>query len=267
MDDRPSQESAGAAPLPPAKPTAKAVPESSAQAMVKPFRFLGLLEIERKTDILALAAFLLALGGVVFQTYHFFRGASVTLFSPEQITLVAYRYKAPDGPVHLRIASRMAYVNAGQMGYTAVIKRESVRFALTGHVYEQYWQAFTALDAEGQALKTNFQSDAHPQPIEGGSAVSHETYFAPRTVPCRKEDSGCRSGRNFLTLDDFVKSVAPGRELKFELRAELYGDKNQQAACTVNLGEDVLRKLREKGWVAPRCKEDQGKEAGSEPIY
>lgn len=51
------------------------------------------VEVERKTDIIALTAFLLALAGILFQAYHFIRGAQVILFPPEEVLVVCYSYE------------------------------------------------------------------------------------------------------------------------------------------------------------------------------
>jgi len=44
---------------------------------------LGIIKIERKTDILSLAAFLIALTSALFQASAYLRGAEVELFSPD----------------------------------------------------------------------------------------------------------------------------------------------------------------------------------------
>lgn len=55
-------------------------------------RFSLSLEIERKINIIALAAFFLALGRVLFQAIACFRGSVVHLFPPDQVVLRAQVY-------------------------------------------------------------------------------------------------------------------------------------------------------------------------------
>jgi hypothetical protein len=49
---------------------------------------MAFLEISRRTDILALAAFLLSLSGVIYQGSMFVRGPVVTLYPPQHVLIL-----------------------------------------------------------------------------------------------------------------------------------------------------------------------------------
>lgn len=65
-------------------------------------RFSLSLEIERKINIIALAAFFLALGRVLFQAIACFRGSVVHLFPPDQVVLRAQVYP-PDNQKYMTL--------------------------------------------------------------------------------------------------------------------------------------------------------------------
>ena len=84
-------------------------------------------QLDKKTDVVALAALVLALAGGVFQLYIYLLGAQVILFPPEQILITCYNYNKTENyglenschkDSYLRFSARMAYVNNGQIGYS-----------------------------------------------------------------------------------------------------------------------------------------------------
>jgi hypothetical protein len=95
-------------------------------------RFLG-IEVERKTDILALAAFFLSIAGVISQisvfTIFFLRGAVINVFPPEQVLIRAETLES-GGPRYVRIGARMAYTNSGAPGYSAILRGERVTISV-----------------------------------------------------------------------------------------------------------------------------------------
>jgi|GEM_PF-6941364 len=52
---------------------------------MKSLKVFGILEIGRKTDILAFAAFFLSISSLVYQTVGFIRGPDVALIGPRQV--------------------------------------------------------------------------------------------------------------------------------------------------------------------------------------
>jgi hypothetical protein len=213
-------------------------------------KWLG-LEIERKTDILALAAFVIALGGTAFQVSAFVRGAEITIVAPDQILFTAEKYS--NGHTYVRFAARMAYVNSGQQGYNGVVRKELLKYTLDGVAYTQIWQKFTASDAdESDKLVMNPQGTAIPLPVEAGSSLSHETLFTPLTIRCPSGPSGC-AWANYLEWNRFLTLIRDRSEITFRVTAELYDGTKVEAACTVDLNADVTDRLEKSGWYAPTC--------------
>ena len=211
-------------------------------------RFLG-LEIERKTEIIALAAFFLALGGIIYQVVSFLSGPEVKMFPPEQIFINSEDY--PGSGSYVRFGARLAYVNVGQLGYNDVIRRESLVFSLGGKEYEQIWQTFESFDLKESKLIRHYISDAHPVPVNAGCAVSHETYFAPRSIRRPRGNQSCDKWKNYLKWDDFVTELAKIKELTFTFRSEMYGGSKLTVACTIDIDGALIERLRKTKWAAP----------------
>lgn len=209
------------------------------------------LEIEKRTDVLALAAFTLAILGILIQVYAFLRGFDVRLFHPEQVLIVFQKYT--DGREYMRVSARMSYVNLGRPGYNATIRRERVEFTLGGRDYVQYWQAFQSFDMEQAKLVTHYESDAHPFPVLAGNANSHETFFAPRPIQCRSGDADCKSEHNYLVANDFIRSLNGIGQLKFNFVADVFGGDLKPTSCIVNIDTNVILHLATNNWAAPSC--------------
>jgi hypothetical protein len=208
------------------------------------FKLCG-LEVERKTDILALTAFLLSFAGIAAQAYFFFRGADTHLFAPEQVLIVGQDY--PDGRRFLRLSAPMVYVNRGQSGYNDIVKRETVAFVLDGHPRELQWQEFVASSADGTKILMNKKSDALPLAIAGGATEAHETYFAPRTA------KGPDPAANFIAWDAFLAALEKQGEIDFEFRFDRYDADRRTAKCRMKVDEALRLYLKQKGWSARPC--------------
>lgn len=216
--------------------------------MTRKFPFL---EIERKTDILAFAAFLLALSSVIYQIHSFLKGPDVKMFPPEQVFITAFSY--PGTGFYVRFGARLAYVNEGRLGYNDVLRRESMFYSLGGKEYEQTWQTFESFDLKESKLIPHYISDAHPITINAGSAVSHETYFAPRSVRCTSANRDCNKWKNYLKWDDFIKELSKVQKLTFRFKSETYSGSTLLAECTIDIDEALIERIKKRKWHAPSC--------------
>ncbi|MBI1920123.1 MAG: hypothetical protein HYS23_03475 [Geobacter sp.] len=210
------------------------------------------IEIERKTDILALAAFTLALAGMLHQFSGYLHGPVVKLFLPEQVLIFADKIGAAQTE-YVRFAAPMAYVNTGQPGYNAAIKSEAIRFTMAGRSYEQKWQEFGSSGSNNNNLTWKKNGDAHPFAIEAGSTESHETAFAPRTVLVRGGEDPAARSRNYLKWDEFITGLSGNKEFEITFVSEIYGKSPVNVKCKIYLTDAIVRTLKERKWVAPSC--------------
>jgi hypothetical protein len=216
-----------------------------------------LLTIKRETDLVALAAFILAFAAVGYQVAEYFRGAQVQLFPPEQILM--HGEKSADGHSYVRFAARMSYVNSGDIGYNAVVGHESLQVQIGGKTYRQAWQSFIhSSSPDGQTLSLGDILEADPMPIDGGNALTHETYFAPWPVNCKSAvGTACSPDENFLTWEDFLGNMKEGDVLTFALVSNILGGKALTVNCTVDVNGAMLAQMKNSPnqWSAPACQE------------
>lgn len=214
------------------------------------------LEIEKRTDFLALAAFSLALLSAAYQLFGFVRGFDVVLIEPEQVLIVFDDYG--NSRYVTRVHARMAYVNRGQPGYNAALAKERVRFTLDGVPYEQMWQTFQSFDADGAELVAHYESDARPTAIAAGSAISHETYFAPHPEPCPPAPEDCDKWANLLSREQFIRLLGNETILEFTFVAELFGGPAIETTCLIDVDAELFSLLAINGWAAPLCRSARG---------
>jgi hypothetical protein len=105
------------------------------------WRVLG-LQINRQTEFIALAAFMLSIGGVLWQVVNIARGAVVRLFPSDQIVFVSadtLDRNYPGQPDLLLLVATLSYVNEGNAQQNAIVRREYIHFTIGGRPIEQRW--------------------------------------------------------------------------------------------------------------------------------
>ena len=212
----------------------------------KELRWFG-LEIERKTNVISLVAFVLSAAGIASQAYFFLQGPRVGLQAPEQV--VFYGDRAADGSsVYLKIAARMAYVNTGQPGFNDAIKRETASVQIGQRGLNFFWKKYTASDADGATFRLNPKGDALPVAVNAGSVEAHETSFSPAP----DSTSTPAKGVNFMTFADFQKLVETTGQIDVVLTFETFAGARGSTTCRVVVDPSVRYYVRN-GWVAPIC--------------
>lgn len=206
--------------------------------------FLG-IEVDRKTDILAGAAFIISVTGLIYQIFGMFRGPDIVQFPPEQLL-----FFVEENGKYLNTATELSYANKGREGANGVLKRVTMEFALAEKSYTLNWQDFEQIGNKGrQLLRSPTRESATPVVIKAGEVVSKETRFAARTVLA--EDSA--NNRNFLPWTTFVAELAKVKELRVTIISEFFGTKNQRIEVFIRVTPTLLEALRNDGWDAPSC--------------
>lgn len=214
------------------------------------------LHVARKTEIIALAAFFLSISGVLWQVFNYTRSAVVRMFPSDQIVITSTdklgrRYVEEKKRVAFIVP--MAYVNDGDVGHNAIIRREQVIVSVGGRRIEHRWYEFGTSDIENGSLVFKRESEARPFPVNAGSALSHETLFSPWEIDCAEGDTGCDPRANYLKWDEFLAAIRATHELSFTTTGLVYSAKPANAVCVVRLRPweiDLLEKIE---WLAPAC--------------
>ncbi len=204
------------------------------------------ITIETKTEIIAVAAFLISIGSLVGQLLIILKGSDITLYPPEQILIKSHDY--PDGKSYVRLSAIMTYMNNGNPGYNDTIRKEKVFFTLNGRQIEFIWDDFISSEVDGNQIVPKRISDALPVQVDARSVVVHETYFAP--WPSNKDDSDS----NFIEWEIFMNQISKLKFIVFTFYFESFSGQKDEVRCKVEVDE-FIRHLKQKGWSAPACKE------------
>lgn len=214
------------------------------------------LRVGRKTEIIALVAFMLSLGGVLWQVFNFTRGAVVQLFPSDQIVLTTVdklgkNYRSQDN--NLALIANMAYSNEGDVGHNAIVRREYITMTFGDRTVEHRWYEFGSSDLKDGALDFKRDSEARPFPVNAASAVSHETLFAAWEVDCKAGDGTCSPRGNFVKWDDFLAAAKANPQLMITTKATVYPSTEVTASCEIKLRQWELDVLQTEQWLSATC--------------
>lgn len=210
-------------------------------------KFLG-LEIDTKTNLISLVAFLLSVTGIIGQIYFFLQGPRVALQPPEQV--VFYSDLSADGATsYVKIAARMAYVNTGQAGFNDAVKKEAATLIVANRPHYFYWKKYISSDSEGAKFIANKKGDALPVPVNAGSVEAHETSFSP--LPNPLDDK--RYAENFIEFSKFKEEAGAEKEVTILFSYETFSGGRGEVKCVVPIN-DAFRSYIQNGWIAPGCR-------------
>ena len=233
--------------------------QSSSNPSVRPKPFtiplVGLL-VERTTDVLATAAFVLAFGSVLFQVHSYFQGPEVNFLPPPQVLFHFEGVRGEDSSrKFLRIAARMAYANTGTPGHNAALLRESVSFAMKGVTRTLRWHSevnLTDHDGDGK-LEHRYVDGAQSRTINSGSTLSRDVYFVPFPVRCPK-DRNCDRDQNFVFIKDGRSWFSEQDEITLTFSYEVFGGGDPKSTkCTIDIDGRVRHDLKELAWATAPC--------------
>jgi hypothetical protein len=231
--------------------------EQPASGAEESWSILG-LKVARKTEILALAAFMISISGILWQLLNYARGPVISLFPSDQVTMTAANklgrnYAGQDNL--LALIATMAFVNEGDTGKNGVIRREYIGFDLGNRHIEHRWYEFGSSDVQDGNITFKRTGEASPLPVTAGSAISHETLFAAWENDCENAPAGCDPGGNFVKWDDFLKAIKTNNRLVISTSADIYPSKRLTASCVVRLRDWEIAILEKEQWLTATCAE------------
>lgn len=207
-------------------------------------KFLG-IEIERKTDILAMAAFLISTGSIIGQVALLLRGADVILDGPRQIVL--FFGERMGSKNYLNAISTGIYVNRGTPGYDDILKSEKLHLRLNKQEIQLRAQHSVESTREGDKLVFQRKTPWKPARIGAGDFVSHETPYVP--YPYRDPSD---PNKDFLDFDQLVAALRQTKQVKVTLKAETYGGQALSSECFL-LSSSALHGILAHRWVSLAC--------------
>lgn len=207
-------------------------------------KILG-IEIERKTDILAMAAFLISAGSLISQLAQIMQGPEVKLDGPRQIALL---FKpSSDGHNHLHAITNHHYINKGAPGHDDILKSESLMIKIGTRVIKLAGEYSLTLDSQGNKLMISDKDLWKPDKVEAGNFINRETLYKPRT-----NTSTSSRRQNFIGKQELTDLLRTNKTIDITLKAETYSGPALESSCRI-LSSDVLTGFETKGWSSPVC--------------
>lgn len=209
------------------------------------------LRIERTTDFVAAAAFLIASVSAASQLTSYFQGHQIKLIAPDQVILTLKQDIY--GNEWLRVAARMAYVNDAAAGYSGTIKRESVKFSFNGKKREQLWASLTDFIDKGTEFDVVRNGEANPFPVPYSSSVSRGVYFSPHPKRCLKNKK-CEKNSNYIGSKEAIDELYEVDRIKFKFFSYIYGERRPlTAVCTIDLTDEMVDHLVARDFFVSVC--------------
>jgi hypothetical protein len=205
------------------------------------------LKLDPNTDVVALTALFLSIGGLMYQGFLAVKKPDILQFPPEQILFYPEQNNGID---YVQVGAQSTYVNKGKGDRNAVLRMERVLFDLGGKTYELKWQNFVNYSNKGATLDAVDPKPALPVVLKSGEGASHETHFAPRSLHVKETTDEARY-KNFLPWDKFVSEIENVKELDLRIVGEFYGLKDKQMQVYVEVTPGIVHSLKTNRWAAP----------------
>ena len=212
-------------------------------------KFLG-ITIEKKTDILAFAAFVISIGGLLAQATILLRGSDVQLQAVSQVMI--YKDSRSDTEHYVNFVGSYFYFNNGSPGYSDVIREERAVLKLGDRAFE--FRGIEHGSSSAPVTKNETEvwtktSDFTPTEVASGKVVFRETRLVPFNSRTELETG-------FLQWPDFLAELETHKTFSLVQISQLINDGELRVSCHFKTKE-FLYALKDKGWSAPICRPGQ----------
>jgi hypothetical protein len=215
------------------------------------------LQIQRKTDVLALTAFLISLLTGGLQLYEWFKGPQISLYPPERV--IIYAYQQSGGSTVVRVAATMSYTNSASSQYAGTIASEQVKLTIGSRTSHQRWLSFAQLRREDFLFDPNIIADAAPFPIPGSGSISHSTLFSAFPIDCMPSAPQCQRYQDYWSEEDFAKAL-DNDHIDLEFQSDVYGSHDPlRVQCRIAVDKFVRTMWLANGSFTENCDSSRGK--------
>ena len=207
-------------------------------------KLLG-IEIERRTDVLAMAAFLISAGSLLSQAAVMIRGPEARLDGPKQIVL--FLDEGTNGQEELAAISNQFYINKGTPGYDDILKSEKLILSFRGRQVELKASNSVVPSSEGSKLVIGERTPWRPNKIPAGDVMTRETLYLPFPSSLSKDRA-----HNFISREELMKLLQRSSMVTVSLQAETYAGSKLISTCELH-SSDIMAGIKAKGWSSLVC--------------
>ena len=206
------------------------------------------IAVERKADVLSLAAFILSFLALCTQIGRYVIGAHIQLLPPEQVIFTKSLNSHKEELTGFVL--KLIYANDGAEGYAGVVVKESLTVTLNHRVYSYHGLDFVDPKfSKGTLDPENGRQDATAFVVDSGGVVSHHTRFTSN------DDPGPSKSGGYLYWGALLSATKPPTTIDFNVVAtDSNGRSVSSRMCRID-APTLNEELTNKGWAAFPCRE------------
>lgn len=235
-----------------------------------PLRFVGLL-VERKTDVLALTAFLISATTITINIWALARGPEVRVVNPGSYVLFEnVCYEAP----FIQFVFNLSYINAASKDFSDTLLEEYAVIRISGDTYgfssefigeTSSSSKFDTLEnvdcgrlignevAALPGMVVRQISEPHPVQLQGASGFGHTVVFTPYQKLCSEKKVSCDSSEINLTVEKIVNELTTNEKIVVFLFSRFAVDGLKLAKCEIKTNAPLVEWLPEGRWASQEC--------------
>jgi len=199
------------------------------------------LEIENKTDILALSAFLISLGTIMTNIVLMIRGPDVNIIKPDQVAIVLSQQKQGAG-AFVKLVADNYFFNSATPGYDDVVSKMLATMKFSEREINLRGQYFAITDTDGEKVFERDRKPASPLLIKARQSGGAEVHYLPYT-----KDKG-RNFDNYMRWGSFqnLMQQEKGKSINITFSYETFSGRMGKVDCNVLVTENFIRNINDK---------------------
>jgi hypothetical protein len=217
---------------------------------------LGLIEIEKKTDVLAFTAFIISILTAVYQIGLFVIGPNAKLLVPEGITMVRFDDSPPQP--YISVIAPISIANTSGAQEPLLLLRQTAVVQVGDRTIPLTWHDIIEAPISGGTIKFDNSKAVSPFIIDTKKVSSNLIRFTPQRKPCEPDDTDCKPNQPFVSFEEFrslyLKATQDGTKF-FEVRlsAEFDNHKPVHVSCKIPMMLNHVKQLRNSGYFMELC--------------
>lgn len=217
---------------------------------------LGLIEIERKTDVLAFTAFIVSVLTATYQIGLFLVGPDPKLLVPEGVTIARFDNR-PDQSF-ISIIAPISIANTSGAQEPLLVTKQTAEISFAGVSIPLQWHDTVEAPIAGDAVKFSESRVVYPFVVDRKGIVSKVVRFTPQRQPCREQEKECDPNRPFVSFDQFrsmfLEAMRNGvKSARVTFTVESANHAPVRVVCDIPLVPNHLKLLRNVGYFSELC--------------
>jgi hypothetical protein len=215
------------------------------------------LEIERKTDILALTAFIISMLTATYQVGLFLKGPNAKVLSPEDVVIL--QHELSENQVFVAIVAPISVVNTSDAQEPLLVKRMTATIDVGDRSISLAWFDSVEAPVTSAGIKLDKTQGIYPFAVDTKKISSQRVRFTPERRRC-STGPACDVGAAFVSIDTFdalmSKSLYDGRKT-FTARFDISFENHSAVSttCNIRLYPDQIMRLHKNSFFVGQCEE------------